>query len=378
MAPRILLAGGGTGGHLVPALNLARALEALEPGVELLYVGAERGLEARVLPDRGLPHHLLPMLPIHRSRPWRNARWLIRAGPVALGLRRIYHRFDPCLVVGTGGYASGPPLLYGRLTGRATALQEQNARPGLVTRWMARHVDQVHLGFPEAAAELGVGPGTRVLAHGNPVRLPGSASRHPAFGGEERIVLVVGGSQGASGLNRRLLDDLRAAGGWPADVRLVWIAGEAHADALRDRVEELPAADRIRVLPYVEELAGQLDRVSLAVSRAGAMLVSELAAAGVPSVLVPFPGAAGGHQRENARRMSEAGAALMHREGALAPGQLWGSVVELLEDESRRRRMARAARERGQPDAAERIAGDLLALASGTRTAGAGGGPDDG
>lgn len=361
MAPRILLAGGGTGGHLYPALNLAEALRAREPEVELLYLGAERGLEARVLPERDLPYRLLPMLPIHRARPWRNLRWLGRVGPVTAGLRRVFREFDPSLVVGTGGYVSGPPLLYARVSGRRTALQEQNAEPGLVTRVMSRWMDEVHLGFPEAAGRLAFGADTRVRTFGNPVP-PRARGRHPAFGTDGRIVLVVGGSQGARSLNRRLMSDLRQAGEWPADVRLVWIAGEDHAEGLRREVREVPEAERIRVLPFVENLAGELDRVSLAVSRAGAMLVSELAAAGVPSILVPFPGAAGGHQRENARRMVGSGAAVLCEEEVLAPGELWSRMVSLLEDEDRLETMAAAARERGRPEAAKRIAASLLEL----------------
>lgn len=379
MAPRIILAGGGTGGHLYPALNLAAAIRARAPAAELLYLGSERGLEARVLPDRDLPYRLLPVLPIHRSRPWRNLRWLVRTGPVVSGLRRAFREFDPSLVVGTGGYVSGPPLLYGRLSGRRTALQEQNAAPGLVTRVMARWVDQIHLGFPEAADRIRPGPRTRVHDFGNPVPPPGDGGRHPAFRDPGRIVLVVGGSQGARGLNRRLLEDLRMAQGWPGDdVRLVWIAGEEHAAELRRAVAGLPVTDRIRVLPFVEDLAAEMGKVSLAVSRAGAMLVSELAAAGVPSVLVPFPGAAGGHQRENAGRMVESGAALLCEEEALAPGELWSRVSEILSDPERRERMARAAKSRGRPHAADRIARSLLSLAAGqTPAAPEGGGEDD-
>ncbi len=368
MRHRILLAGGGTGGHLYPALNLASALRR-RAGEEprLLYVGARRGLEATVLPERNLPYRLLPMQPIRRSRPWRNWRLLATAPAVWRGLRAAFRDLEPHLVVGTGGYASGPPLLYGTISGCGTALQEQNAAPGLVSRWMAPRVDQVHLGFPEARGRLAVGPDTEVHAFGNPVDVdPERRASPPPWWPAGRVVLVVGGSQGAGGLNRRLLSDLRADAAPPpdADVRLVWVTGPAHEDAVRDGVAGIPWSDRIRVVPFVEGLSTLLHGVELAVSRAGAMFVSELTAAGVPAVLVPFPGAAGGHQEENARRLADAGAAEVRLEGRLDRGELWSSVREILGDRDRRREMAEAARRRGAPGAADRIAGELLQLAA--------------
>ena len=367
MRTRIMLAGGGTGGHLYPALNLAAAFRRRareEP--RLLYVGAERGLEATVLPQRDLPYRLLPMQPILRSRPWRNWRLLASTPAVLWRLRRAFRDLEPHLVVGTGGYASGPPLLYGAASGRATALQEQNAAPGLVTRWMSRRVDQVHLGFPEARGRLRVEADTEVFAFGNPVDVEASDASPPPWWPEGRIVLVVGGSQGARGLNRRLLEDLREADSWPGDdVWMVWITGPAHEDEVREGVADTPRSDRIRVVSFVEGLAALLPGVELAVCRAGAMFVSELTAAGVPSVLVPFPGAAGGHQEENARRLADAGAAEMRLEARLDPGDLWSLVQDVLDDPERHAAMSEAARERGAPDAAERIADELLRLAGG-------------
>lgn len=379
MRTRILLAGGGTGGHLYPALNLAGALRRRateEP--RLLYVGAERGLESRVLPERDLPYRLLPMHPIYRSRAWRNWKLVATAPAAWWKLRRVFRALEPHLVVGTGGYASGLPLAYGRWSGRATALQEQNAAPGLVTRWMSSRVDQLHLGFSEARQRVRPGPGTEVFAYGNPVDVaPERGGEPPAWWPGGRVLLVVGGSQGARGLNRRLLDDLRAADRWPGeDVRMVWVTGPAHEDAVREGVAGIAWSDRIRVAPYVESLAALLPRVELAVCRAGAMFVSELTAAGVPSVLVPFPGAAGGHQEENARRLSEAGAAELRLEEELTPGELWGVVGSILGDRDRRDAMAEAARRRGAPDAADRIADELLGLVRRRAAAGGGGGDE--
>lgn len=358
----MLLTGGGTGGHLYPALNLADALRRARPGVELMYVGARRGLEAEVLPDRDLSHRLLPVHPIRRRRPWRNWRLALRAPGVALGARKIGRSFDPDVVVGTGGYASGPMVLWARLAGRPLALQEQNAAPGLVTRWMAGSADQLHLGFPEARDRISAGSDTEVHAFGNPVAPPGEGPPTFDWPGEGRVALMVGGSQGARSLNERLAADLREVRAWPADLTLVWITGREHLEEVRNRVDRLPWSDRVRVTPWIEGLGRQLDRVDLAVGRAGAMFVSELAAAGVPALLIPFPTAAGGHQRANARALEEAGAAIVREEEALGEGQLWAEASRILGDDERREAMAAAARERGAPDAADRIADAVLRL----------------
>lgn len=360
---RIVLTGGGTGGHLYPALNLADALRRADSDVELLYVGSLRGLEARVLPSTDLEHRLLPVGPLYRSRPWRSWRTVLGAPAAAAGALAALRSFRPDAVVGTGGYASGPATLAALLRGVPLALQEQNAAPGLVTRWMARRADQVHLGFPEARQALQVGPDTEVLSHGNPVARPGTGEPTIAWP-DGRVLLVVGGSQGARGLNQLLLEDLRQPQAWPPDLSVVWIAGREHADELAAEAARLPWSDRVLVVPYVEELARQLDRVTLAVGRAGAMFVSELATAGVPSILVPFPSAAGGHQRSNAAALAGAGAAVVREEAELGPGQLWNLAAHLLADRERLARMARAAVARGAPDAADRIARDLLRLAA--------------
>lgn len=364
--PRVLIAGGGTGGHLYPALNLAAALRRREPDVRVLLLGARRGVEARVLPSAGWPYRLLPLEPLRRSRPWRNWRLAWHAPAVMRGLARTFRELEPGLVVGTGGYASGPAVAWARLSGRRTALQEQNAEPGLVTRLLAGRVDQLHLGYPEAAERLRTGRRTQVFAYGNPVdpEVGRAAAERPSFDWPAgRVVLVVGGSQGAQGLNRRLLTDLAETSAWPMDLRMVWITGPDHHPEVAAQVRRLPWSQWIGVVPYVEGLGRQLRRVSLAIARAGAMFVSELAAAGVPAIFVPFPAAAGGHQSANARAMAEAGAAEVREEADLQPGELWSLAARILADEPRRRRMADAARARGAPDAADRIAVELLRLA---------------
>lgn len=368
MSARILLAGGGTGGHLYPALNLAAALRAARPDVELMLVGASRGIEATVLPKTGVPYRLLPMEPLRRGRVFRNWRLAASAPPVLHGLRQVFRELDPHVVVGTGGYASGPAVLYGVMARRVTALQEQNAVPGLVTRRLAPKVDRIFLGYPEASEHLSPGPGTRVLSWGNPVAIPtsdsGSETDESSFRWPRgRVAAVIGGSQGARGLNERLLEDLASATEWPDDTTLVWITGPNHHGAVSTAVARLRWTDRILTVPYVDDLGARLSGINLAICRSGAMFCSELCAAGVPALLVPFPAAVGDHQRHNAAALSASGAAVMLEERSMESGDLWDAVLELMREENRLQEMAGAMRSRGHPHAAERIARELLDLA---------------
>ncbi|MXW68052.1 MAG: UDP-N-acetylglucosamine--N-acetylmuramyl-(pentapeptide) pyrophosphoryl-undecaprenol N-acetylglucosamine transferase [Gemmatimonadales bacterium] len=378
-SPRILLAGGGTGGHLYPALNLAAAFGRLAPEVECVFLGGRRGLEARVLPDAGYEFRLLPLQPLYRQRPWRNWRLFASAPTVMAGVRRAFRDFDPRLVVGTGGYVAGPALAGARLHGVPAAIQEQNAAPGLVTRLFAPAVDQIHLGYPEAEARLRVGGRTRLSALGNPVAPGADGAAAPNGSGSStparfdwprgRNLLVFGGSQGALGLNRAFLRDLewaaRDAAAWPDGVSVVWIAGPAHAAELSARTSELPFADRVRVVPYIDDLGRQLGGVTLALCRSGAMSLAELCAAGRPAVLVPLPTSAGGHQLTNARALAEAGAAEVREEGELEAGELWSLCRDILTDDGRLARMSESAASRGRPDAALDIAREMLTLLNG-------------
>src|SRR5256885_9812265 len=216
---KVLVAGGGTGGHLIPALALAQALRQARSDIEPVLVGAERGIEAQVLPRYPFRHHLLPMEPIYRRTWWNNVRALVTAGRAWRAVGRVLDAEQPVVVVGTGGYAAGPVVWRAQQRGLPTVLQEQNAFPGLATRWAARPARQVHLGFPEARERLRVGPRTAVFAPRHPLPVPQPGGRHAALVElwllpTRPTLLVFRGSQGAraihyavaGALERRLLD----------------------------------------------------------------------------------------------------------------------------------------------------------------------------
>jgi UDP-N-acetylglucosamine--N-acetylmuramyl-(pentapeptide) pyrophosphoryl-undecaprenol N-acetylglucosamine transferase len=368
----VILAGGGTGGHLYPALALGAALQDLDPDIHVHYVGARRGVEARVLPGQGVEHTLLPIRGFQRDGVWKNWRLVPALSGTLLGLAKLYRRLRPDLVVGTGGYASGPAGMYAVMTGIPVAVQEQNSHPGFVTRVMSRWARQVHLGFPEAEQQLKPGPHTEVLALGNPIRPPDASidrtSARERFGiaPNALVLLVVGGSQGARAVNEALIGALEQVvrgdlAPRPAKLEILWATGPTQLDSLRVRLKDLQLP-WLHVHGYIDAMPEALAATDVAVSRAGAMGTAELLAWGRPTLLVPLPTAAADHQTHNARALEQAGAAIMLTEKDLTPERLWRDVLSLTADDARREAMARAARERARPEAARRIAEKLHSL----------------
>jgi UDP-N-acetylglucosamine--N-acetylmuramyl-(pentapeptide) pyrophosphoryl-undecaprenol N-acetylglucosamine transferase len=369
----VLFAGGGTGGHLYPALALADALSAAEPTVRPFFIGAERGVEARILPQRGLEHRLLPIRGLDRR-----AGVLGNLGVVAALVRSMgrlageFQRLRPELVVVTGGYAGAPAGLMAALTGVPLALQEQNAHAGLTTRLLARFADQIHVAFPEAAE--GLGPrARRVVEHtGNPVRPPSDEDRRggrEAFGLDDGlpVVLVTGASQGSRALNAAALELVAARLDRPPTIQLLWSTGPSHIEAVRASLAELGDPDWVHAIGYIDDMPAALAVSDLAVGRAGAMTTSEFLAWGLPSIIVPLPTAAADHQTRNAEALEAAGTSVHLPEAVLDGARLGAELDALVGDDVRREAMAAAALERARPDGARDIARRLATLLPGAR-----------
>lgn len=366
----VVFAGGGTGGHLYPALNLAMALRSLRQDVEPYFVGAKRGIEARILPERGVPHVLLPLEPLRREKIWQNWRLAVSTVGTFRGLWAMQRRMHPDLVVCTGGYAAGPVGFWASLLGTPLALQEQNSFPGLATRWLSRRARQVHLGFPEAAEHLTPGPTTEVYSLGNPIEAPeamdrAEARRSYSLSEDATVLLVVGGSQGAKGINDALLEALNrvAAGAMerPTGLEVLWSTGEAHEGHVQEWLD-VRLRTWVHTVGYIQRMPEALASADLAISRAGAMGTAELAAWGVPAILVPLPTAAAEHQRYNAEALAAAGAAVHVPEAELTPERLWSEVTALAGDAEARMAMTERAQARSRPDAAAAIAEHLSRL----------------
>ncbi|MGE0353273.1 MAG: undecaprenyldiphospho-muramoylpentapeptide beta-N-acetylglucosaminyltransferase [Gemmatimonadales bacterium] len=360
MSPVVLIAGGGTGGHLMPALAIADAV-ARERGFEPVLVGAERGVEARILPTRPYRHYLLPSQPLYRHQWWKNLRSPVAGWRVCRGVRALLEAERPAVAIGTGGYASAPVLWFAARRGIPIALQEQNAWPGLATRWLAKRARHVYLGLPEARTRIRVGPETEVFDTGNPI-MPPDPSRRPRarelFGlrSEAPVLLIMGGSQGALAVNRVVAEWLGAGGG--SGLQVIWAAGPRSYDEFR----RFHAPPDVQVVEFLDPIADAYAVADLVVARAGALTIAELCAWGLPSILIPLPSAAADHQTFNARAMADSGAARLLPQAELTPDQLGREVTALLSDDVRRNAMANRAGQRGRPDAAAQIVSRLLTL----------------
>lgn len=376
---RVVLTGGGTGGHTSAGLALAAALRRqLGDAVRLDWIGSRGGLEARQVPAVGITYHAVATGKLRRSLSGRNAVDLLLRVPVGiLQAWRLLGRLRPDVVVATGGFVAVPTALAAVLRRRPLLVHEQVVVPGLANRLMGRLADRVALGFAAAAAAF---PPDRVVVTGNPVRpevLAGDRSRalarfalDPAL----PLVYVTGGAQGAHAVNRAVGAALGALlprtqvvhqAGDNEFGDLAWLQAVAAALAPDLRV-------RYRVLPFLGDGLGDLyAATALVVGRAGAGTVSELAALGLPAVLIPLPGARRDEQTANARLLADAGAAVLLPQRQLEPARLAALVRELLDDPPRLKAMGERARALAVPDAGQRLVELCLALAGHAAGAGA-------
>ncbi|MEX1096441.1 MAG: undecaprenyldiphospho-muramoylpentapeptide beta-N-acetylglucosaminyltransferase [Planctomycetales bacterium] len=350
----ILFSGGGTGGHLFPGIAVAEALRDIEPDARCVFVGSGREVERKLAVDNELEHLVLPVEPSTglRRNPVRFAWRYWRSRREARGL---IDALRPSAVVGLGGFASVPVVSAAAAARVPTILLEQNAVPGRATRWLAKRAALVCLSFEEAAAGLPRGARTRVT--GNPVRRAVAALHEMERTAGTPTLLVLGGSQGAAALNEMVPRALRAlretASGW----RVVHQTGAGNEGAVRRAYHD--AGVDAEVSPFFPDLPARLAAATLAVSRAGGTMLAELACAGCPAVLVPYPGSLADHQLLNARAYERAGAARVVAQSPVSSetvATLFATLSPLLGESPRRGEMSRRMRELARPQAARDVA----------------------
>lgn len=352
---RVILAGGGTGGHLFPGLAVAREFQERDVNSTIMFVGTEQGIETRVIPAEGLELELIPVkgLKGRGLRGWVDALYGIPAG--LYRSLAIIRKFRPDLVIGLGGYASGPCVLAAKLIRLPCAIMEQNLRPGFTNRALARVVDRIFTSYPESA---GYFPGARVVDTGNPVRW----RKLPQLEGSEKFTLLIfGGSAGAHRVNMAAVDALAQLQDLGAELRVIHQTGQADFPSVQRAYGALPFERD--VAPFIHRMDEAYAKADLVICRAGASTVAELTAFGKAAILVPYPYAIDDHQRWNAEALRGRGAAEMILDRELSGGPLAERIRGYFSDRGRLQAMAAAARALGRPDAAARIVNECYALA---------------
>ncbi len=358
---KLLLCGGGTAGHVNPALAIAEAFKKNRTDAEIFFAGTEEGIERRLVSDAGYPFYPIKVAGFQRSLSPKNLRALYLALTSPIAAKAILRELSPDLVVGTGGYVCWPILAAATSLGIPSAIHESNAIPGLTVKRLAKRVDTVLLNFREAGAYLPRAKEIQVV--GNPLRggfsaLPREVAKaRLAIPKDARLILSFGGSLGAEGINGAMLDlwedyVLKQEGIYHlhgAGRRF----GEAMRKEARDRLGDLPP--RIKIMDYIGDMPLMMAAADLVVCRAGAMTVSEVARAGRAAILIPSPHVVGDHQTKNAIALRDRGAALLQKESELSRGCLRAEVAHVLEDDDFRARLESNAKGFDVPDANKRI-----------------------
>jgi len=357
-----LLAGGGSGGHILPAVAIGERLLQLDAGAAIHFVGTRRGLETKIIPELGYPLHFIAVRGFARGRIIANLAVPLRLLWSLAQCAALLRRLRPEVVVGTGGYVSGPMLFVAALGGFPTLIQEQNSCPGVTTRLLARMVDRIHLGFEESKKYFG--NQKKLYVTGNPVRKMVMIDREVArtkFGlaSGKPTLLVFGGSQGARVINSTmvsLLDRLMTE----TEIQILWSCGKWNYDEVKGATARYPG--RVWVVDFIVEMAMAYSAAEVVVCRAGAMTLAEINKFGLAAILIPFAAAAANHQQANALALQERGSALVITEKELTPQTLADAIIALVRDPGRRRSMQAAALRADFTDATDSIARSVLAL----------------
>ncbi|MBR0260678.1 MAG: undecaprenyldiphospho-muramoylpentapeptide beta-N-acetylglucosaminyltransferase [Selenomonadaceae bacterium] len=366
---KIIVSGGGTGGHIYPALTLIDAIKNKKPDAEFLYVGTEKGLEADIVPKAGINFTALKLegglerrFTLENISRAANAVWSIKHAS------DIVKNFKPSAVVGTGGYVCGPILLAASLMKVPTLIQEQNAVAGVTNKILSKFVNKIAVGTRDALKNF---PPDKTVYTGNPIRKEVLAAKKADglrkfnFTDDKPIVLISGGSRGARSINNAMIDVLKSAA-QKNSAQFLHVTGKGEFDSVMKKLSDaglnVDEFKNIKVMPYLYNMPTAMAMADLAIFRAGATGLAELTARGIPAILIPYPYAAENHQEFNARSLVEAGAARMILNKDLTAEILSATLNELLSAPEKLKSMAAASLSLGKPNAADEIADLILKL----------------
>ncbi len=361
---RVIISGGGTGGHVFPAISIANAIKELQPDAEFLFVGAKGKLEMEKVPEAGYPIKGLWISGFHRKLTWRNLLFPVRLISSLFKAFWIIRRFKPSVVVGVGGYASWPVLEVASRLKIPTLIQEQNSYAGVTNKILAQRVSRVCVAYDNMEKYF---PKEKILLTGNPVRKglnPTSDVRSKAYATLDldpgkKTIFVFGGSLGARTINEAMAAGAKVLADHKDTVQVFWQSGKLYWDAFKDS----PTAqlDSVRITAFVNRMDLAYAIADVVICRAGALAIAELALVGKPAVLVPSPNVAEDHQTKNAMALVEKGAAVMVRDREASPKML-DEAMKIIQDDAVRSSLQRSVTALARPDAALEIGGAVIQL----------------
>ncbi|SFV29481.1 undecaprenyldiphospho-muramoylpentapeptide beta-N-acetylglucosaminyltransferase [Thermoflavifilum thermophilum] len=365
-AGRIIISGGGTGGHIFPAIAIARALQQLQPDIQILFVGAKGKMEMEKVPQAGYPIRSLDIKGMDRSNWWKNITLPYFILKSILQARHILHDFKPHAVVGVGGYASFPMLFAAQQVGIDTYIQEQNSFAGKANQWLAKKATRIFVAFDGMEKFF---PKEKMMVTGNPVRQDilaeniskAEACRFFELDPQRPVVLVVGGSQGARSINRAVQQNIEFL--ISHQIQLIWQTGKLDYENIQQfidsKAEQIQYRAQIKVMPFIQDMARAYAAADVVVSRAGAIAIAELCVMQKPAILVPFPFAAEDHQTHNARMLAEKQAAWMIADAEVQE-KLVHAIIDLCTDEEKRKNLSEHIGKLAIRNADKRIAETIL------------------
>ncbi|MBE6032200.1 MAG: undecaprenyldiphospho-muramoylpentapeptide beta-N-acetylglucosaminyltransferase [Clostridiales bacterium] len=361
---RVILSGGGTGGHIYPAIAIADAIKKRHPDAEILFVGTKRGMEGELVPKRGYPIRFITVSGFNRKNLLKSFKTLRDLSKGIKEAKNILKEFKPDLVIGTGGYVCGPVLQVAGKKGLPAYIHEQNAFPGMTNKLLEKHVQKIFLSFPEGAKYFK--SQDKLITVGNPIRKeflnPEGKDYREELGiaKDDFVVLSFGGSRGATRLNEVMTAAAEKLGG-EDKFRMIFITGSVHYEKIRAELKEKGILDkgRITLLPYADDIYKYFFASDLVISRSGALTVSEITACGRASILIPSPNVTGNHQFFNAKVVADPGGAVLIEEKDLTEEKLAEEILRLKNDPKLLAEMGRISKASARLDAAEKICDHL-------------------
>lgn len=352
---RLMVSGGGTGGHIYPALALIERLKQVEPDTKVLYVGTTRGLENKIVPAAGIDLKTMPMQGFKRSLSLDNLKTIFLFLKAAHHARKLIRDFKPDCVLGTGGYVSGAVLYAAAKMGIPTVIHEQNSVVGVTNKFLSRYVDQIAISFEAARSHF---PASKVTLTGNPRAQQVVSTKADDFSWTEYglsddkpVLMIFGGSQGAPAINKAVIEAVPQFN--QREYQVLFATGRKRYDYVMKLAKDVTVGKNIKIVQYITNIPAKLPKVAALVSRAGATTIAEVTALGVPTIMIPSPYVTANHQVHNAQSLVNKKAAMMIEESQLDGDSLVKAADKLMNDSKLRDQMAKNSKKSGYPHAAD-------------------------